>query len=74
MRVNDGTKPLQNDFIQTKTKKKIKDLTLEEKNKICNNYSYCHSCPLSFLVNRSIVCCKDVDKDVDLEKEVEVDD
>ena len=59
-------------------KKKIKDLTLEEMNKICRQYKVCLYCPLK--TDKSSVrcnCYRDIMIDVivafDLDTEVEVD-
>ena len=46
--------------------KKIKDLTLEEHQKICSKYNVCIMCPLLYK------CLERTDKDID-ESEVEVD-
>lgn len=64
-------------------KKKIKDLTLEEMQKICNKHYYCRNCPL-FLKQIEgengfidYQCAHELDYDYidkkELEKEVEVD-
>lgn len=60
-------------------KKKIKDLTLEDANKICNNggkYLPCDRCPLSF-GRKSTSCYRTLllgvhGKKLNLDKEVEV--
>ena len=50
-------------------KKKIKDVTLEECKKICENH-YCSNCPIKYLCVETPVCYEDED----LEAEIEVED
>lgn len=51
-------------------KKKIKDLTKDEKNSICDEHDYCHNCQLYI---KSSGHCKHHDLDTYGEEEVEVD-
>lgn len=51
-------------------KKKIKDLTEDETNGICDNHNYCHNCQLYI---KSLGYCKHHDLDTYGEEEVEVD-
>ena len=50
-------------------KKKIKDLTLEEQEKICKQYSYCGECPLLL----GHFCLRDI-LNVSLNDKIEVED
>ncbi len=56
-------------------KKKIRDLTEENKNHICSSHLSCGDCPLSFLEKgKSYYHCKDNFLEQYSEEEVEVDD
>lgn len=56
-------------------KKKIRDLTKEDKNNICSSHLSCGDCPLSFLEKgKSYYHCKDNFLEQYSEEEVEVDD
>ena len=54
-------------------KKKIKDLTVKEFQKICGKYEYCHNCPLHLAYGLCSVIDFTSINEKDLEKEVEVD-
>lgn len=59
-------------------KKKIKDLTKEEAEKICNKHYVCNECPLDiyFSVSSKRYCIKNIIQSYkeDLEREIEVED
>ena len=51
-------------------KKKIKDLTREEKRQFCKKYD-CHFCPLHFYVGISLGCFEHLDYKMEEEVDVE---